>query len=55
MGYNYSQYVKWLVDNKTRKLSKREYKKFIDNLVEADKNGEYIFTKPYYIYKGIKK
>lgn len=55
MGYNYSQYVKWLVDNKTRKLSKREYQKFIDNLIEADKNGEYIFTKPYYIYKGIKK
>ena len=55
MGYNYSQYVKWLVDEKTRKLSKREYKKFIDNLIEADTNGEYIFTKPYYIYKGIKK
>lgn len=55
MGYNYSQYVKWLVDEKTGTISKKEYKTFIDNLIEADKNGEYIFTKPYFIYKGIKK
>ena len=55
MGYNYSEYVKWLVDEDTGTLTENEYKEFIDNLIEANINGEYIFTKPYYIYKGIKK
>lgn len=55
MGYNYSQYVKWLVDEDTGTLTENEYKEFIDDLIEANTNGEYLFTKPYYIYKGIKK
>ena len=36
-------------------LTKQEYDEFINNLVEADKNGTYLYSKPYYIYKGIKK
>jgi len=55
MGYNYSQYVKWLVDENTGTLTENEYKEFIDDLIAANTNGEYLFTKPYYIYKGIKK
>ena len=31
-----------------------KYDEFIDNLKSAEKDGHYIFSKPYYIYKGIK-
>ena len=36
-------------------LPKQEYDEFINELVKADKNGTYLYSKPYYIYKGIKK
>ena len=36
-------------------LSADEYKAFLKELENADKKGMYIFSKPYYIYKGIKK
>ena len=36
-------------------LTKEEYDEFINDLVEANKNGTYLYSKPYYIYKGIKK
>ncbi len=32
-----------------------EYYDFIDNLKSSQKEGTYIFSKPYYIYKGVKK
>ena len=45
--------------NKTKSISyiisKKEYDEFIDNLKSAQREGNYIFSKPYYIYKGIKK
>ena len=36
-------------------LSADEYKAFLKERENADKKGMYIFSKPYYIYKGIKK
>ena len=34
--------------------TKEEYDEFICNLKNAEESGQYIFTKPYYIYKGVK-
>ncbi len=53
-GYDLSEDISWLYKEKTGALSKAEYDEFIDNLKSAQKSGEYIFSKPYYIYKGIK-
>ena len=36
-------------------LTQQEYDEFINELVPADKNGTYLYSKPYYIYNGIKK
>ena len=61
-GYEFSQNIGWLVGEtnnwvdgeNTGVLTKLEYDEFINNLFEADKNGTYLYSKPYYIYKGIK-
>lgn len=53
-GYDLSMDVGWLYKENTGALSKEEYDEFIDNLKSAQENGSYIFSKPYYIYKGIK-
>lgn len=62
-GYAYSKHIGWLVEEKaegiadanTAVLTQEEYDAFIRNLIEADKAGTYLFAKPYYIYKGIKR
>ncbi len=54
-GYDLSLDIAWLYKENTGALSKDEYREFIDDLKSAQKEGSYIFTKPYYIYKGIKK
>ena len=53
-GYDLSLDMAWLHKENTGTLGKEEYDKFIDNLKSAQKDGHYIFSKPYYIYKGIK-
>ncbi len=53
-GYDFSKHIAWLSQANTGALSKEEYDSFIDNLKSAQKDGSYIFSKPYYIYKGIK-
>lgn len=54
MGYGFSKDIAWLAEENTGALTTEEYKEFIGNLEEAAKSGQYIFSKPYYIYKGIK-
>ena len=54
-GYDFSKHIAWLYEENTGALSKEEYNEFIDNLKSVNKTGQYIFSKPYYIYKGIKK
>jgi len=54
MGYGFSKDIGWLAEEKTGALTNAEYEEFLCNLEEANKNGQYIFSKPYYIYKGIK-
>lgn len=54
-GYDFSKHIGWLADEKTGVLTHSEYRRFIKTLEKAYKNGNYIFSKPYYICKGIKK
>lgn len=54
-GYDFSHHIGWLAKENTGALSTEEYNAFIDNLKSAYNSGDYIFSKPYYIYKGIKK
>ncbi len=54
-GYALSKDIAWLFKEKTGVLSEKEYNEFIDNLKSAERDGSYIFSKPYYIYKGVKK
>ena len=54
-GYEFSQNIGWLVSDNTGTITKEEYDMFINELVAADKKGSYLYSKPYYIYKGIKK
>lgn len=54
-GYEFSRDIEWLAEKDTGMLSANEYCCFIDELKTAYKKGEYIFSKPYYIYKGIKR
>lgn len=54
-GYDLSSDIAWLYKENTGTLSKEEYYEFIDTLKLAQENGLYIFSKPYYIYKGVKK
>lgn len=53
-GYEFSKHIGWLVEENTGALTKKEYDEFIDNLIAADKTGNYVYARPYYIYKGIK-
>lgn len=53
-GYELSMDIAWLHKENTGALNKEEFDAFIDNLKSAHKDGSYIFSKPYYIYKGIK-
>ncbi len=55
LGYELSKDIAWLFEENTGALNKEEYNEFIENLAKAQLNGSYIFSKPYYIYKGIKK
>lgn len=62
-GYEFSKNIGWLVGESTDwisgrntgALTRKEYNDFIKNLIEADKTGCYLYSKPYYIYKGIKR
>ena len=54
-GYELSRDIAWLYKENTGSLSEKEYCEFIAELETAYQNGDYIFSKPYYIYKGIKK
>ena len=54
-GYDLSEDIAWLYKENIGALSKKEYEEFIKNLKSAQKDGSYIFTKPYYIYEGTKK
>lgn len=45
----------WIKGENTRLLTKQEYDEFINNLAEADKSGVYLYLKPSYVYKEIKK
>ena len=54
-GYDLSVDIAWLYKENTGILYESEYNEFINNLKLAQKEGHYIFSKPYYIYKGIKK
>lgn len=53
-GYDLSLDIGWLHKENTGALTKNEYDGFIDNLKSAQQDGIYIFSKPYYIYKGVK-
>ena len=53
-GYDLSTDIAWLYKENTGALSEKEYAEFIGNLNSAYKDSSYIFTKPYYIYRGIK-
>ena len=53
-GYDLSSDIAWLYKENTGALNKDEYDNFIGNLKVAQEGGYYIFTKPYYIYKGTK-
>lgn len=54
-GYDLSLDIAWLYENNTGALSQKEYAEFIENLNSAQKQRQYIFSKPYYIYKGVKR
>ena len=54
-GYEFSQNIGWLVESHTDTITKEEYERFLSELKTADKSGTYLFSKPYYIYKGVKK
>lgn len=53
-GYDLSVDIAWLYKENTGALCKEEYDEFIENLKVSQQEGSYIFSKPYYIYKGIK-
>lgn len=53
-GYDLSMDISWLYKENTGALNEYEYNEFIGDLNVAQKEGIYIFTKPYYIYKGVK-
>lgn len=47
--------TEWVTGKNTWRPYQAEYDEFIRNLVEANRLGTYLYVKPYYIYKGIKK
>lgn len=54
-GYELSKDIAWLHEKETGAFTEKEYGEFIANLKSAQQDGNYIFSKPYYIYRGIKK
>lgn len=54
-GYELSKDIAWLFKENTGAFAEKEYDEFIENLQAAEKDGSYIFSKPYYIYKGVRK
>ena len=54
-GYDLSLDIAWLYKENTGTLNEEDYNEFIVNLQSSQNEGCYIFSKPYYIYKGIKK
>ncbi len=54
-GYDLSADIAWLHKENTGALSEKEYNEFVENLQAAQNEGQYIFSKPYYIYRGVKK
>ncbi len=54
-GYDLSVDIAWLHKENTGALNEEEYNEFISNLQSAKNEGCYIFSKPYYIFKGVKK
>ena len=54
-GFDLSVDIAWLYKENTGILYESEYNEFINNLKLAQHEGHYIFSKPYYIYNGIKK
>lgn len=54
-GYDLSIDIAWLFKENTGAISNEEYDEFIDNLKSAQQDGSYIFSKPYYIYRGVKR
>lgn len=55
LGYEFSKDIEWLTEKKIEVITKNEYDEFINNIVTANKNGTYLYSRPYYIYKGVKK
>lgn len=53
-GYDLSMDIAWLYKENTGALSEEEYNEFINNLQATKNEKTYIFTKPYYVYKGVK-
>ncbi len=53
-GYDLSLDIAWLHEENTGMLTKEEYDEFTEILKSAQQDDNYIFSKPYYIYKGIK-
>ncbi len=52
--YTLTQDIAWLHEENTEVLSKVVDNEFIENLKSAQKDGRYVFSKPYYIYKGVR-
>ena len=53
-GYDLSLDIAWLYKENTGALSEDEYESFVSDLKKSNADGSYIFSKPYYIYKGVK-
>ena len=53
-GFDFAQHIGWLAESQVGVLTETEYKAFLAELERAHRCGEYLFAKPYYIYRGIK-
>lgn len=54
-GSDFSRHIGWLAEEQTGALTMEEYRAFLRDLEETYRDGTYLFSKPYYLYKGIKK
>lgn len=52
-GYRYIQEMRSFLEPKGF-LSQAEYDELITDIIKTYENGEYLFSEPFYIYKGIK-
>ncbi len=53
-GYNQIKNFGDLVTDNTGLITQEEYDLLVTDMQNAQENGTYLFSKPYYIYKGIK-